>query len=611
MKRATSTTAGRATGSVGRRGESVEVEPIPTTHNGPIEEATSSTGSRRVESVEPKAALPQNDLTEKIGRRGQATESVEARPELGVPIEKADGSSGSRHKAEPSTEPPPTQNDPIEKAATEPPTATTTTPEDPIQKTTTSATPTQNGPTDKEVQEFVAEIDRLEKNEYAGLEAAEPKHDNKTKMHRCPQAIRDDRRLREPYTVPKTVAIGPYHRGHGRLVEAEKKKHLAAYAYARKHGPSPKEVYDGVARATAGARGLYDDDVVAGIGHHEFRQMLFYDACFLVQYMFWRTDGHRHKVEPSLESFFRSNHNAVGRDVLLLENQLPWQVVEAVLSMGFRPAPFVEDFLAPWKAYLQGGGGQIRHQKHPFFLDSSCNPPPPHLLGLLRSYIVGRITSSNAAEQQRSQGQGGRASSSSSSSASYSLSDLKKFGITLTPNDPAETELIRMGLNEKGVLSMVPLALDDARASFLVNMAALELCMMNSPFQEAVQEEDSIVCSYLLLLANLVHEVEDVRQLKAEYKIVQGAGVVYEDALEFFTSLRRCLSMPLPRPSPYARIMEEIAEYRRKRELLFKAREYAKENKKKIVAVFSAITVILGIIGSLVGILTMLKSNKG
>ncbi|KAK1613681.1 hypothetical protein QYE76_019198 [Lolium multiflorum] len=87
--------------------------------------------------------------------------------------------------------------------------------------------------------------------------------------------------------------------------------------------------------------------------------------------------------------------------------------------------------------------------------------------------------------------------------------ELSEIGIKLTAKNT--TELIHMGIKKDSLfaeLSLAPLSLNDSRASWLVNMAALELCTTLN-----FQDEDSAVCSYLLLFAMFVDREEDVHEL--------------------------------------------------------------------------------------------------
>ena len=114
-----------------------------------------------------------------------------------------------------------------------------------------------------------------------------------------------------------------------------------------------------------------------------------------------------------MRSFFDFNRKVLRHDLMLLENQLPWLVVQTV--MRFRPVNLI-DFIADWRDYLQDR--KVLGQK-PVVLDESYEPP--HLLGLLRFYIVGK---SNTKLHTRAK--------LDSISVSVSAMELAEIGITLT-----------------------------------------------------------------------------------------------------------------------------------------------------------------------------------
>ncbi|KAF8645018.1 hypothetical protein HU200_066221 [Digitaria exilis] len=144
-----------------------------------------------------------------------------------------------------------------------------------------------------------------------------------------------------------------------------------------------------------------------------------------------------------LQDHLKQVEKVLRHDLMLLENQLPWLVVETLV-----------DFVADWRHYLKDR--KVLEEK-PIVLDDRYEPP--HLLGLLQFYMVGR---SNTRVHSRDK----------FNSISVSI------GIMLTAKETRE--LIHMGISKKGILSAelsyAPLSLDDERASFLINMAALELC---------------------------------------------------------------------------------------------------------------------------------------
>ncbi|KAF6997431.1 hypothetical protein CFC21_013650 [Triticum aestivum] len=394
------------------------------------------------------------------------------------------------------------------------------------------------------------------------------------KIHKYPASIQ---RLGGYYTTPTTVAIGPYHHGRDRLKPAEKVKHVAAYHCIMESGRSVQEMYAAVASVAGEIRGLYDKDMVAGIGDDEFLPMMFYDACFLVQYMLTCTSGGS-EMDPSLRSYFDGNDSDIFHDILLLENQLPWRVVKTV--MGFRPVP-LEEFITYLKDGLQDR--KLTEKKSPALDDSY---EPPHLLGLLRFYIVGR---SNIKRTRLPQ--------TESMSFSVSAIELAEIGITLKANKTSE--LIEMGVRNKRALfaelSMASLSLDHARASWLANMAAFEVC--STPNFQAVDDEESVVCSYLLLLSMFADREEDVHELRRKRLLQGGGGLTNKETLDFFTGLQG-----LPLGSSYIRTMEEIENYRVKRRKRTRLHAFVYKNMRIIVTVFSIVGVLAGIFGSLMSL---------
>ncbi|CAL5072465.1 unnamed protein product [Urochloa decumbens] len=399
----------------------------------------------------------------------------------------------------------------------------------------------------------------------------------KMRIHRYPPSIRA---LGELYTAPTTVSIGPYHHGRSHLAAAEKVKHVAAYHCIRESGRSVQEVYDAVVFAAADARRLYDG-AGAGYDDGEFFPMMFFDACFLVQYMLTCTDAGTEKMDPALRSFFDANDNDVFRDIMLLENQLPWRVVEAV--MAFRPVP-VAEFVASLRGCLQDRKdyNSDDESERPFALDEGA--PHPHLLGLLRFHIVGRSAARPPALPE-----------TDAISFSVSTIELAEIGVRLAAHR-STTELIHMGLKKTGnlfaELSLAPLSLDGTRASLLVSMAALELCATPS-FQDA-DDEDSAVCSYLLLLGMIVDREEDVHELRRRRILQGGGGLTNGETLAFLTRLQG-----LRLGSRYVRTMEEIEDYKVKRKTRTKLHAFLYKNIKTIITVVSAVAALVGIVGTL------------
>ncbi|KAJ1274341.1 hypothetical protein BS78_05G055100 [Paspalum vaginatum] len=404
---------------------------------------------------------------------------------------------------------------------------------------------------DKVVREFRKGIDIAEK-----------------KMHRYPENIRD---LGDWYTVPRTVAIGPYHHDRQQLKKAEQVKHVAADHCIRDSQCSAQEICDAVLAAAAKVRHLYDKDVMKGIGYDDFWHMMFFDACFLVQYMIWH--GREQQEDPWLDTFFYSNRNGINHDVWLLENQLPWKVVKTVMDMMKVRQVNLRKFVARWRDRLHD---RQDLKEKPLIWDDSYKPP--HLLGLLRYYIVG-------GPEGNQQDKDVDVKELTSLSFSVSAIELAKIGITLTANKTAE--LADMGLNNgilDAKLSLAPLSLNYARASRLINMAAFEICFLHSTDPLLYDIKYSAVCSYLHLLSMLVQREEDVHELRRQGILEGGAGLNNKQVLDLFTCFQS-----LPEGKCYSDTMVEIERYKMNRKILSKGHTFWYKYNKIIFGVGSAI----------------------
>ncbi|TVU16668.1 hypothetical protein EJB05_40243, partial [Eragrostis curvula] len=399
-------------------------------------------------------------------------------------------------------------------------------------------------------------------------------HFNMTRMkiHRYPATIRT---LGEKFTDPTVVAIGLYYHGRGHLRPMEKVKRVAVYQLLEYLGSTFQTMYNEVVSVVQDARSLYEKEVGAGISDDSnfFTIMMFHDACFLVQYMRAMTQyirpGSDAGIDSSLQSFFYSKGSEISHDIMLLENQVPWRVVQAV--MRFVWVDFVKFIKIMVRRYL--------HFKVPegktFSFDGY---EPPHLLGLLRFYMV------------RMKPPDSYLGYVGSDSADISINKLAEIGLTLAPNKT--NHLMDMGVEKKGPLSaevyLSPLSLDGYTTSMLINMAAHEVC--TTPNYGYAYNKDLPVCSYLQLLATLVRTKEDVRELRTR-KILIGVAFTDKHAFDFISGLR-----DLPLGSFYRDTIERIDGYRITRRTRTKVYAFFHRNWKTIATVFSAIAAIAGIL---------------
>lgn len=405
-----------------------------------------------------------------------------------------------------------------------------------------------------------------------------------TKIHRFPPGLRG---LGDQYVVPMVLAIGPYHRDLPRLQEMAMVKHVATHYFIHdaSREATYEEIYDEFFPVAAKARSSYARGAVAGIQEAEFVDMMFHDACFLLQYMQCmlssvESSEEKFDVDPSLRRFFFSNRACIDNDVMLLENQLPWTVLHALSKFSHVK---IEDFVA-----LMGKRFQISEdldKVESFVLDPEIYYTP-HLLGLLRVYK----TSLRSVRKQaiRAPYQADRLVSET-----ISASMLARNGIKLRPSEA--TEFYKMEVR-KGFLFdeffISPLSVDGTTASWLVNMVAYEVCTA-SRFVES--DERTAVSSYLALLAMLMKEEGDVHLMRAK-GFLRGE-LTDKKMLGFFNVIAEQVSPGIGYFQVLASI--EASKRRRLRWMQNTAYKFVSDNYKTIAAVFSIIGVLVGIFKAL------------
>nr|GMD42104.1 UPF0481 protein At3g47200-like [Ipomoea batatas] len=149
-------------------------------------------------------------------------------------------------------------------------------------------------------------------------------------------------RLRKPnpeaYT-PLTISIGPYHHGKPELRKMERLKVLYTHSLLnRAGGVGVEECWKKLKDLEGKARSYYGDDILKVRGD-EFVKMLLLDGCFIVEFVI-RQSGLLMMQKRIFDPIFMQIQGTVCnilRDMLLLENQLPFFVLQAIYDMISNP----------------------------------------------------------------------------------------------------------------------------------------------------------------------------------------------------------------------------------------------------------------------------------
>uniref|UniRef100_A0A3Q7FYB7 Uncharacterized protein n=1 Tax=Solanum lycopersicum TaxID=4081 RepID=A0A3Q7FYB7_SOLLC len=134
----------------------------------------------------------------------------------------------------------------------------------------------------------------------------------------------------DAYT-PKMVSIGPYHNGKPQFRPMQKNKLLYLRRFLRRK--ERLDVDSCINELEEEARNCYDDIEDLKIGSREFCEMLLLDGCFVVEFIRERFEIGPRQEDEIIKSDIGCIYNQILRDLMLLENQLPFFVLDKLHEM--------------------------------------------------------------------------------------------------------------------------------------------------------------------------------------------------------------------------------------------------------------------------------------
>lgn len=378
------------------------------------------------------------------------------------------------------------------------------------------------------------------------------------------------------YIAARTVAIGPYYHDVPELQPMEEIKRTAVNNFFEGLEQSREATYKEIKSISLHARCCYTDkNALKGITNDKFAEMLFVDGCFLVQFIdtvIGRSGGDylRHIIHP--------HTTGILRDVMLLENQIPWVVMEILMPLKSLKMEDIIRFVVD--PCLHGAISNVEIENPVAGLAQDYKPS--HLLCLIRFFEAGLRRSTYTSSRPLLSGK--------AVPIYTSAAELAELGIGLVAS--RKRQFWAMNIEEGPLfanLFLAPLNLDTTVFCWLVNMAAFEMWAETS-------WDNCSVNSYLCVLSLLMNREEDARELRVK-RIMHGTSSDRE-ALEFFKDLAPSLSQG----KAYWRLIGGLEEYRQKRRLWIAIYSFVYKNFKTITAVLSTVGVLVGIFKALLSL---------
>ncbi|KAF3442499.1 hypothetical protein FNV43_RR16415 [Rhamnella rubrinervis] len=381
------------------------------------------------------------------------------------------------------------------------------------------------------------------------------------KIRKIPKMFREIESNKDCYD-PLVVSIGPYHHGKPELQEIEKLKIKMAKQYVNgtreKYSPVFEEKFKNVAGE---AKKYYDLESIPAIDDESFTKMMFLDGCFVLQYIY-------SSVYSKQDMGMKIHHTAfVQRDLFLLENQLPYIVLQELMGARFEagegkkmihkfiklnqvhhppPISLWRDCLPNFITFIyprKKSSGQTAEQSTDNS-SSTKDDQPLHLLDMMRKTLVGPDAKKALGAR--------RAGPDDNWSQRYqSAKELKTVGIRFWASKRRNYTNVSFSSTWLlyGKLTLPPLIIDDSTKSMLLNMLAFETCP-HCP-------EDFWVTSYICFIDSLINNAEDVAILRSQNILLNYLGSD-QDVADLFNGIAKYLA---PNPCAYVDVKDGIKKH--------------------------------------------------
>ena len=143
-------------------------------------------------------------------------------------------------------------------------------------------------------------------------------------IYRVPYRLR---KLNEESYTPKVVSIGPFHQGNRRLQTMENKKVRCLNSFLKRVELNLEDLVSTIKQLEGRTRGYYGE--IIQLNSNDFVKMILLDVSFILE-MFWKYDelAWSSDLSPWL-------HVSLMKDFILLENQIPFFIIEELFDLAF------------------------------------------------------------------------------------------------------------------------------------------------------------------------------------------------------------------------------------------------------------------------------------
>ncbi|XP_052622991.1 UPF0481 protein At3g47200 [Lactuca sativa] len=316
---------------------------------------------------------------------------------------------------------------------------------------------------------------------------------------------------------PMVISLGPYHHKRDDLAAADKYKLITLEEYCLSCKKTMDLLYNKVFEVVQDARKCYVDGSTDEYNDEQFTRMMLRDGCFVLFFIHCIASEPNTMLMLNIEYLGALGFLHIARDILLLENQIPFIVLQVLLDLQF-PEDRGERILNEFFNYLNYG--EITKKKEKVLEKKQ----PLHLLELYRSHFISLSSSFGQVPQKKigvhQKNTNGKSNYVKRNRSFASVTELKAKGIFLkrtNVDDESSNEDIKFHSHCcYGELELVRRAVYSNSKAIYLNMIAYELCPHNP--------NDLRVSTYIRVMKSLVVHHDDVKELRDNKILLHSFG---------------------------------------------------------------------------------------
>ncbi|XP_022764177.1 UPF0481 protein At3g47200-like [Durio zibethinus] len=360
-------------------------------------------------------------------------------------------------------------------------------------------------------------------------------------IQRVPRVLMGVKEDFKKYFEPRLVALGPLHHGNPKFERAERSKLKFTALFVRENDTTDDALFNKIMVEIEDLKKCYDPEVIKDYDNEKLAWMFFMDGCAVLYAVYYGSRGEFEKLKTKVDLMVFAQ-----LDLFLLENQLPYRVLEILIKSAIDPKKWeqsITGFIGDNLITNIPGGQKSQHAD-----GQGDRQDYAHLLERLRTTLL-----TGKKEERRSSMIGEMILSlgdrRKGRKTFRSIKELKESGIYVKPSKRNSIKNISFSCNIRGRLMMPHLLVDDSTAPKFMNLVALEMC---PDF-----ENDFAVTSYLCFLDSLIDTAEDVKELRVRGVLHNYVGSD-EEVANLFNKMSRDL---VPDQEMYFDVAEGIRKY--------------------------------------------------